>query len=131
MGWESIGNSNWFMFDTFVLYLLFVLTFTVLKKSEWLRLVVFSILCIILVGLLIHFKDGDWWFNTLLCFPLGMWYAKFKKGIDSFVCKSMRNYILTLTMLILAFVGFFVLNRWNTIFYIAYSMIFALLDGSV
>lgn len=128
-GWESIGNSNWFMFDIFVVYLLFCLCFGVLKKcrNENLKLIAFSFFCILFVGLLIRTKDGAWWYNTLLCFPLGMWYAKLKKTIDSFVFRRRRNYIFVLMLLMLAFAGFFVLNKWNGIFFIGYSLIFALL----
>ena len=128
-GWESIGNSNWFMFETFILYLLFFLCFGVLKKSkyDYLKLIAFSFFCILFVGILFFTKDGDWWYNTLLCFPLGMWYAKYKEHIDLLVFRSKKNYALALIVLLVAFVGFFLLCRKNNIFYIIYSMIFALL----
>ena len=35
IGWESIGNSNWFMFVTFVLYFIFFLSFRFVKKVSY------------------------------------------------------------------------------------------------
>ena len=81
--WTSIGNSNWFMFVTFALYLLVFISFKLFNKNQLRGLICFSILSIGLTITLFFLKES-WWWNTLLCFPLGMWYGFFKERIDKY-----------------------------------------------
>lgn len=83
IGWESVGNSSWFIFVILSLYLaamagLFfekrfgkggiVLT-TTLSAAIW-----FFLHCAA--------QKPSWWVNTIIAFPLGMIVAEFKKEID-------------------------------------------------
>lgn len=101
-GWTDIGNSNWFMFVVFVLYILIYLSFRrfTFKDIKW-NLVIFSLMACVVAILLYIFKKSHWW-NTLLCFSLGMWFGYYKQRIDSFM-KNNKNYWITFVVLILAF----------------------------
>jgi len=90
--WDSIGNSNWFIFDTLMFYLI---TFTAMMISEETKIPpklfcsVITVLCVLLWGVL-EWTKGEpmaYWYNTILCFPLGLWYSEFKKSIDSLARK--------------------------------------------
>ncbi len=127
-GWTSIGNSNWFMFVTFALYILVYLSFRFLnfKDIKW-NIVIFSVLSCILVVILYIFKESHWW-NTLLCFPLGMWYGYYKDKVEAFM-KRPKNYWLTAVPLVLAFLAaWFVHIRVRNLgkAYIGLSLLFAL-----
>lgn len=58
-GWTSIGNSNWFMFDTFALYLLVFFTFikSLPGKSN---LIFFSVASCVLLAILFFTKESYW-----------------------------------------------------------------------
>lgn len=123
-GWTSIGNSNWFIFDTFALYLIFACFFGLLYKKKSIEsvLALFSAVVFILVILLFIIKDS-WWYNTLLCFPLGMYISHYKERIQTLLKRQLG------LMLIATFVMtvvFFYLQRIHGIFYCGYSISFCL-----
>lgn len=53
---------------------------------------------------LIKVGKPAWYYNTLILFPLGMWYAYLKKYIDKFVMKNNYIYMLCITVAVAAFV---------------------------
>lgn len=83
-GWQSVGNSNWYIF---VILLCYLMTFVVLRLSLSKRahqaIVLFAI-SFALVLLLYCFKDS-YWYDTLLCYPLGFVYSAYKDPIESFL----------------------------------------------
>ena len=101
-GWESIGNSNWFMFVILSLYLI---SFVAMKIPRgWMTVKV--LLPSILLWMVLYFTHTGkyWWYNTLLTFPLGMLYSQLKPDID----KAMRKPLLwaaSFVGLALAYVG--------------------------
>lgn len=81
VAWDSIGNSNWYIF---VILLCYAATWLSAKlcRSGWKVLAVtFALLCI-LYTLLVHFKESHW-YNTMVAYPLGMAVCLGKKRLDS------------------------------------------------
>lgn len=98
-GWETVGNSNWFMFDTFLLYILVWITFKIINivlKNGADKQKYFPIIIMIFTGIMIvmlHFTKQSWWYDTLLCFPLGVFYSNYQEKIDIYM-RSYRTYLL-------------------------------------
>lgn len=125
-GWNSIGNSNWYMFVTFALYILFFLCFRVFdNKNKKFGLTVYTALCLGLVAIL-YFTKESWWYNTLLCFPAGMWYAALKNRIDDLLFKRNKNYVLILILSIVLLAGTYFLQQWHGVFFIIYAICFCI-----
>ena len=80
-GWTSVGNSNWFMFVILALYILVYCVFRLLRQDLRACLIVFSV-CAAGLTLLLSLGRESWWWNTLLTFPLGMWYGFLREEID-------------------------------------------------
>ena len=79
-GWESVGNSNWFMFAILTLYLIALGAMWI--RGGWMSLKVL-LPTAALWGLLFLTHEGrHWWYDTLLTFPLGMLYSELKPRID-------------------------------------------------
>ena len=126
-GWTSIGNSNWFMFVTFALYILFFISFQFTKKLKPIyRLIVFTLATTLLISGLFFVKES-WWWNTISCFVLGMWYSFFKDKIDVFVGKNNYNYVICICIAFAVFVLTFLLKREWEIGYCFYAMSFAII----
>ena len=126
IGWDGIGNSNWFMFDTFILYIFIIVSFKIYKnKKNQIRGV--TLMTIISVGVLYFYKD-PFWYNTVLCFPLGMWYSYYKEKIDSYLFNNKRYYIVLLTtfLLTISLVYVYMKIRTSTFIYIGTACIFVL-----
>lgn len=125
-GWTSISNSNWYMFVTFALYIAFFFCFRIFNNSDSkIELLLYTVVCLGLVAILYLTKEA-WWYNTLLCFPAGMWYAVLKDKIDGVVFKNSRNYTFMLFLSINLLIITYLLQRWHDIFFIAYAIFFCL-----
>ncbi len=125
-GWESIGNSNWYMLAIFTFYILIMLIFNKrLKLSNFYRLIIISLLVVIYIYVVSRFK-GTYYVDTVLCFPLGMWYSYYKDKINSILDKK---YILYLILTILMLVGSYYLKNhlYNVYTYNFFAISFILL----
>ena len=81
-GFKSIGNSNWYMFVTFVLYIFVIASFLLFKKSKKLGVLCVGVLCAGYVLIAKMSGLGTVFYNTALCFPLGMLFSMLKPYID-------------------------------------------------
>ena len=98
LGWESLGNSNWYIFVMLILYLITWLAFRILKDKPAPALLLITVLTVISMYILSLHKT-DYWYNTMLCYPAGMWYGLFKEKIDAKL-KTTKNYILAALILL-------------------------------
>lgn len=120
VGWKTVGNSNWYIFVTLVLYLLIFVSFFVVK---WLdcnggRLIG----CILLTALTIAFVYSQmlmgrpgYTYNTAILLPLGCWYSLFKPQIERIVMKNDYFYSFFCVVNLLVYL-FFYSKRWESIY---------------
>jgi membrane-bound acyltransferase YfiQ involved in biofilm formation len=80
-GWDSIGNSNWYIFATLWMYVFTWLAFTLLPKRQTLAAAVTAALC---VGYILVLQDlkGIWWYDTALVYPAGMLYGLYGEKLE-------------------------------------------------
>lgn len=103
IGWEAIGNSNWFVFVILALYLLTWLCFLVSDKEYLLRFCVLqTILTLCLVAFLRTSGKQLHWYDTAMCYPAGIWFSFFKDKIDKALSKK-TVYYCVLAVLVLVF----------------------------
>lgn len=105
-GWTSIGNSNWFMFGIFMLYILVSISFIKIFLNKIWNLVIYTLLTVFLCCILYKFKS-HLWYNTLLCFPLGMWFNFSKEKLCSLLEKNIIYFSLLFILGILFVFSFF------------------------
>ncbi|WP_418514992.1 acyltransferase family protein [Erysipelothrix rhusiopathiae] len=126
LGWESIGNSNWYIFTIMLLYLLVYLLFNNSKgiNKNVLR---FTIVTMIYGFLIVEIKQ-DYWASTVLCFPAGMYLGIHENKILSFLT-SVKRYILSIVILTLLIVVVYYLFGYSWLIYnlIAFMFIFMLI----
>lgn len=104
IGWEYIGNNNWFVFATLVFYIITFVSFMVFRKNRVLPLITVSALTVVYIIVIKDFKP-TYWYNSAICFPIGMWYSFFKDGIEKVVMKNNLTYCFSLALSIALFVG--------------------------
>ena len=96
-GYTSIGNDNWYLFVTFALYIIVYLAFIICRKYHVLAIIgVFSLTCAFIL-FEIKLELPRRYFDTILCFPLGMLFSKLKPIIDKIVMKNDIIWIITTT----------------------------------
>ena len=110
IGWESIGNSNWYIFVILYCYLCSWICRKAFSSSD--LLFVTSTALMVFVGFvsLAFIKHGEGhWYTTILCYPAGMWYSSFIK--DRHIALSEKYYYPILGLLVLVFL-FMHFQRW-------------------
>lgn len=104
IAWDSIGNSNWFIFCIVILYLAIYLCQFKFKtiKSLSFAVLICSFIYMLIVGI---FKEW-YWINTAFTLPLGMLYAVYQDKLESFFLKNKRNYFIFLFLTLISWVFF-------------------------
>ncbi len=124
IGWESIGNSNWYIF---VILLLYILTFIVFKITGTKKLFLSSLILTVLIGILVlitaKFKIKEThWYDTALCFAVGMIYSLFKEKIAKVVNHNIFIWGITVA---LSFFLYFALKDMGFLCYLVANLCFA------
>lgn len=114
IGWESIGNSNWYIFVILSLYFLTFVSFGIFNKSRFLSLILITVFSVVLIHIFFLYKPA-YWYNTLLCFPLGMWFSFLRRPvisqINKFPMELRKPQYLYLLSLIIVFILFCFANN--------------------
>lgn len=103
-GWESIGNSNWYIFAILILYLITYFAFKIFKNKTSKAVWLVTVLTVVYITVLALVGKDAWWFDTVLLYPLGMWYSVGKDKIETFVRKKPINYFALLILCCTVFI---------------------------
>lgn len=125
IGWKSVGNSNWYMFDILLLYVLTYVAFKVTKKHAH-ALVVLLLLSLGAMVFLYTFQEGGRWYNTFLCYWLGVLYGFGKESYERLMFGHKGCYIATGIVLLAAFLLLHE-QRSQPVFFILHALVFVLL----
>lgn len=113
-GYTTIGNSNWYLFVTFALYIIVIVSFLIFKKSKVLATGFVCILSVLFI--IFERKMGlpTQNYNTVICFPLGMIYSLAKPYIDKILMKNDLIWYTGFTASVAVF-AFFSRNRYGLV----------------
>lgn len=123
IGWDSIGNSNWYMFAIFSEYIFLMLSFKLIKKDSN-QIHIVMILSLLYTIVLSFFKPQHW-YDTIICFPAGMYFSYYKNQIEKVILNK-KHYWRNLIISIFIFISLFFLQRYfnNAITYNLFSISF-------
>lgn len=109
VAWKNVGNSNWYIFVILYCYLASWVSAKVFPRNS-LRIVLMTFLLVFAGEAVLSFvKHGETrWYDTLLCYPVGMGFSLFKERFSTFA----RRYYLPSLVLVLAVFLFFHFQRW-------------------
>lgn len=116
IGYMSIGNSNWYMFVTFAMYIIIYISFMIGKKHKAIGL---TLVFALSVGFAVfESKIGlhETFYNTLFCLPFGMLFSVIKPYFDRFVMKNDLVYLLSTGAIIIVYY-IFEQNRALSVFH--------------
>ena len=102
VGFESVGNSNWFIFVILCLYLIANFGMWVHRKLGRYGITTVLILTAALwLALRLGLCKESWWVDTMAVFPLGMLVASNKEELVDLLEKRFVPYVMTAAFLIL------------------------------
>ena len=104
LGWESVGNSHWYIFDIVLLYLLTYISFRMTYRQDRERpmLAASIVLIVTCIGILILIRYPGikpiWWYDTILCYAMGLVYSLYKDRIESIINRNLGTWIVFLVV---------------------------------
>lgn len=105
-GFDGVGNSTWFVVIILFLYIITFLVFVFAKKKIIAGTVITTVLSVVLVLVMKHFKSNEYWFyDTIMCYPLGMWYAAAKPKIDKALFGNFGKWLACMAASVAVFFG--------------------------
>lgn len=115
-GYKAIGNSNWYMFVTFCMYIIIFAAFKIGKCNKWL-----SVGLVFAFTVLFAFAESKIglelrYYNTIFCMPAGMLFSLIKPKFDKVVMKNDIVWSIA-TALIFAVYYFFSKERYENVVY--------------
>ena len=125
VGWESLGNSNWYIFCILCLYCATWLSYFLLRKGKLLPLLSASFLSLVYVVFIRRIGKPQWWYNTALAYTAGMWFAYLRKPLEKIVFSHWAVYATVFAMTVCGFL-FAWEHRHNVWMYEAHSILFSL-----
>ena len=105
-GYTSLGNSNWYMFATFGLYIIVFVSFMLFPKHPaWGTAGVF-VLTLVFVLAERRLGLAPVFYNTVFCFPAGMLFSLVKPRLDKILMKNDVYWFSAVAVLCAVFVYF-------------------------
>ena len=78
LAWDSVGNSNWYIF---IILLCYIFTYFANRVSS--RYAGWLILGVSFVAMLVlSCVKGTWWYDTILAYPAGYIYANYRQQVE-------------------------------------------------
>ena len=102
IGWDSVGNSNWYIF---VILLCYLIAWASGRTGVGYAVLIGCAVAIVSLS----FAKPPHWYNTIFAFPAGMMYARHRIRIEEF---NRRHYVIALCSLLALFAalrGFLIL----------------------
>ncbi|SEW33599.1 Peptidoglycan/LPS O-acetylase OafA/YrhL, contains acyltransferase and SGNH-hydrolase domains [Ruminococcaceae bacterium KH2T8] len=104
-----VNNQMWFAVEIMILYVAFRIIFGKVKKAgTGIILTTAVVLIMVTIGLLSghsqsmimsYWFKGEWWYNTILMFPVGMLYAYKEEKVNRVIRKAFTAIILSSSVL--------------------------------
>ncbi|MGN0527802.1 MAG: acyltransferase family protein [Eubacterium sp.] len=106
IGWDSIGNSNWYIFVILCLYLFSWISFMICRDKHKAAVALTFVLTAVLIVVLHKYKEDFWW-DTAILYPIGMTYYLCKDKIDKIIKEHGAIYAVSLLVCIALWVLFY------------------------
>ena len=101
VAWDSVGNSNWYIFAILICYI--VTWLSALFTREPVQLLWSVFILITIAAIVLFFFKEYYWYNTLWAYPAGMYYSNNKQKIEGYIDTHYTKSLLILILLVALF----------------------------
>jgi len=84
--WDSVGNSNWYIFSIIICYLLSYVSAKVFGCAK--KGLIAICVSVFVYSVVMAFLKEGWWYDTVWSYAGGAFYCYYKEQIDSFCQKK-------------------------------------------
>ena len=93
IGWKSLGNSNWYIFDIMCLYAFVYVAHKIPSRNPVYNFLYFTLLCVVFTVAMYCLKPF-WWYDTVLCFWSGYAFAFIRPFVEPYLKKYWWGFLL-------------------------------------
>jgi len=115
IGWDSLGNSNWYIFAVLCMYVITYISFKIFsgshKKAALFNLAATTIYIVVMCY--IAHKPSQW-YDTVLLYPFGLLWSLYKDKLD----KLLKSNVICILIFVFALLVWFVIGN----FYVKHIM---------
>ena len=128
-GWHIMLMDNWYIFVIILCYLVNYIMLSIGLSNRICQVVLLFVMSVACVIALSFLKSGEFWYNTILCYPLGFLYSSYKEKIEPFLKRYYWGALLALMILLVGAFSLFlscqVANPFQLL-YNAFCMLFVM-----
>ena len=98
IGWDSLGNSNWYIFAILVSYAITYIAFMICrdKGKYYPAAILVTLGAVAYVFVLAYFKlKQQYWYDTIIIYPCGIWYSLLREKIEKIINKNDTVWLFT------------------------------------
>ena len=107
IGYNSVGNSNWYIFAVLCLYIIVFAAFMLAGRSKPLGVILTTVFSVGLVLAQIMLKRSSWNYDTLILFSVGMMYSLAKPLIEKVIARHDLIYLTAVICAAAAYIFFY------------------------
>ncbi len=96
IGWDGIGNSNWYIFCILWVYIFTFIAFGVFRDNHKKAIAGVFVLSILYMAIVSKLGKEYWWYDTILCYVWGMLFSLYRDKVERFVNENRRTWLFTL-----------------------------------
>lgn len=109
VAYTSVGNSNWYMFVIFILYILVYISYNILRffegrKGRALGTLILTVLTIGFIFVEIRVGLPSRFYNTAILYVMGCWYSLLKDYVEKIIMKNSYVYTFIICIMICMYV---------------------------
>ena len=119
IGWDSIGNSNWYIFCVLWLYIFTYIAFMAFVSDYKKAVIGIFVLSLFYMAIVCKLGKEYWWYDTILCYTYGMLFSLYRDKIEHFINENFRSWLF---FVMLFAIGFVTLYFYKNMSWIVYQM---------
>lgn len=127
IGLSSVGNSSWYMFVTFMMYIIIYGAFMLSRKNKYIGVAVTFAFTLLFAYIEYRCGLANRFFNTVFCFPAGMLFSLLKPKLDKWVMKNDITWALTFAAVFSVYYYFSKTRHYNVLNHNLFSILAVLL----
>lgn len=117
LGWDGIGNSNWYIFCVLWLYIFTYVAFSVYKDKNSKAVLNIFILSVLYMAVMYKLGKEHWWYDTILCYSYGMFFSLYRQKIENFIDESTGAWLLSLIIFSIGYIVTYFYRNTNPLIY--------------
>ncbi len=111
-GLFSFGNESWFLFVILFCYLCCGIVFMFNFKNKYVPYIIISMLVVLFIIIAFLLKVDSNYYDTIICFVLGIWTSLFFERINAFLRKTFRSIILMVLSVLIVPLMYFLSHNY-------------------